>query len=56
MTGIKSFLSNIKPYLKALLVDGLTPNLISTSQLYDLNLSVNFTRDECVVTKKNKMS
>lgn len=34
---------------EALLVEGLTANLISISQLCDLNLHVNFTRDKCVV-------
>ncbi|MCH81386.1 gag-protease polyprotein, partial [Trifolium medium] len=37
-----------------LLVNGLTANLISISQLCDLNLRVNFTKEGCVVTNDNK--
>ena len=37
---------------EALLVEGLNANLMSVSQLCDLNLRVNFTRDECVVINK----
>ncbi|MCH80969.1 gag-pol polyprotein [Trifolium medium] len=37
-----------------LLVNGLTTNLISISQLCDLNLKVNFTKEGCSVTNDNK--
>ena len=39
---------------EALLVEGLTANLISISQLYELNLHVNFTCDECVVINEEQ--
>ena len=37
---------------EALLVEGLTSNLISISQLCNMNVYVNFTRDEYVVINK----
>ena len=39
---------------EALLVEGLTANLIIISQLCDLNLHVNFTRDKCVVINEDQ--
>ena len=40
---------------EALLVEGLTANLISISQLCDLSLRVDFTRDECVVINEEQV-
>ena len=40
---------------EALLVEGLTANLLSISQICDLNLIVNFTRDKCSVISANNV-
>lgn len=44
------------PYFNdVLLVDDINVNLINIIQLYDQELSVNFTRKECNVTAKQHM-
>jgi hypothetical protein len=49
--GIGNLINNDLPNLEnVLLVKGLTSNLISTSQLCDQGLKVNFTEFECLVT------
>ncbi|MCH83329.1 gag-protease polyprotein, partial [Trifolium medium] len=53
--GKGKIVSNNLPNLDdVLLVNGLTANLISISQLCDLNLRVNFTKEGCIVTNDNK--
>ncbi|MCH84114.1 copia-type polyprotein, partial [Trifolium medium] len=53
--GKGKIVSNDLPKLDdVLLVNGLTANLISISQLCDLNLRVNFTKEWCSVTNDNK--
>jgi hypothetical protein len=52
--GIGSLIANGLPKLEnVLLVEGLTANLISISQLCDQGMKVNFTKSECIVSTKD---
>jgi hypothetical protein len=49
--GIGKLVNNELPNLEnVIIVKGLTANLISTSQLCDQGLKVNFTKAECLVS------
>ena len=58
IVGICDMVSAGLPRLdNVLLVNGLTANLISISQLCDKGLSVNFSKSEClIIDKKGKVS